>query len=157
MGHSDERVNTFLSYHREEGKVTEGGISKFDENLDEYGKLLSTFDSTYIHNFEVKSKRPEPYLDVEQNDLKIKSIFDADVYYDAEDNETYLVLRIMTLDKKPQTGIWIRASSLFENNSKSQANMRIQKHNDDMFSQWFNNNKKKAESMHPILKEIWCQ
>jgi hypothetical protein len=99
VGHSDERVNTFLSYHREEGKVTEGGISKFDENIDEYGRLLRTFDSTYIHNFEVKSKRPEPYLDVEQNDLKIKSIFDADVYYDAEDNETYLVLRIMTLDK----------------------------------------------------------
>ena len=94
VGHSDERVNTFLFYHREEGKVTEGGISKFDE----YGNLLSTFDSTYIHNFEVKSKRPEPYLDVEQYDLKIKSIFDADVYDDADDNETYIVLRIMTLD-----------------------------------------------------------
>ena len=105
----------------------------------------------------MKSKRPEPYLDVEQYDLKIKSIFDADVYCDADDNETYLVLRIMTLDNKPQTGICIRASSLFKNNSKGQANMRIQKHNVDMFSQWFNNNKKKAESMHPILKEIWCQ
>ena len=35
--------------------------------------------------------------------------------------------------------------------------MRIQKHNVDMFSQWFNNDKKKAESMHPILKETWCQ
>ena len=126
-------------------------MSKFDENIDEYGKLPSTFDSTYIHNFEVKSKRPEPDLDVEQYDLKIKSIFDADVYYDADDNETHLVLRIITLDNKPQTGIWIRASSLFKNNSKGQANMRIQKHNVDLFSQ------KKAESMHPILKEIWCQ
>ena len=64
----------------------------------------------------MKSKRPEPYLDVEQYDLKIKFVFDADVYYDADDNETYLVLRIMTLDNKPQTGIWIRASSLFKNN-----------------------------------------
>jgi len=34
VGHSDERVNTFLFYHREEGKVTEGGISKVDENID---------------------------------------------------------------------------------------------------------------------------
>jgi hypothetical protein len=79
------------------------------------------------------------------------------VYYDAEDNETYLVLRIMTLDNRPQTGIWIRASSPFNDNSKGQANMRIQKHNVDMFSQWFDNDKTIAESIHPILKEIWCR
>jgi hypothetical protein len=92
----------------------------------------------------MKSKRTEPYLDVEQYDLKGKSIFDADVYYDAEDNETCIVLRIMTLDNKPQRGIWVRASYLCENNCKGQANMCIQKHNVDMFSQWFNNNNKES-------------
>jgi hypothetical protein len=104
VGHSEERVSTFLFYLTEEGKVTEGGISKFDENIDEYGKLLSTFDSTHTQNFEAKSRRHEPYLAVEQYDLKIKAIFDADVYYDVTDNETYLVRRIMTLNNKPQTG-----------------------------------------------------
>ena len=73
------------------------------------------------------------------------------MYYDVTDNETYIVLRIMTLNNKPQTGIWIRASSLFKSNSKGQANMRIHKHNADLFSQWFDNNKNTAESMHPIL------
>jgi hypothetical protein len=81
----------------------------------------------------------------------------ADVYYDVTDNETYLVLRIMTFNNKPQKGIWIRASSLFKNISKGQASVRIQKHNIDLFSQWFDNNKNKAESMHPMLKRVWCQ
>jgi hypothetical protein len=89
-----------------EGKIRiEGGISKFDENVDEYGTLLSTFDTTYIHNFEVKSRRPEPYLDVDQYDLNFKSISDADAYYDVTDDEPYLVLSIMTVNNKPQTGI----------------------------------------------------
>ena len=157
VGHSEEIVNTFLLYHREEGQFTEGSISKFDENIDEYGKLLSTFDSTYFRSFEVKSERLKPYLDFEQYYLQFKYIYDADVYDHAEDNETCIVLRIMTLDNTPQTGICIRASSMFKIICKGQANMRIQKQNVDMFSQWFTNNKKKTESMHPILKEVWCQ
>ena len=51
-------------------------------------KLLSTFDSTFVHNFEVKTKRPEPYMNVEQYDLRVKAINNVDVYYDTVDNET---------------------------------------------------------------------
>ena len=105
----------------------------------------------------MKSRRPEPYLIVEQCGLYVKSIFDADVYYDVTDNETYLVIRIMTLNNKHQTGTWIRASSLFKHDCKGQASVRIQQHNFELFSQWFNDNKKEAESMHPILKEAWRQ
>jgi hypothetical protein len=34
--------------------------------------------------------------------------------------------------------------------------MRIQKHNLELFSQW-STTKETAESMHPILKEVWCR
>jgi hypothetical protein len=57
VGHSDERANTYRLYFRETGKVQEGGFAQFDENFNEVGKLLSTFDSTFVHNFEVKTKR----------------------------------------------------------------------------------------------------
>jgi hypothetical protein len=157
VGQTDERTNTFLFYDRDKGKVEQGGIAKFDENINDYGKLLSTFDSTYVYNFEVKTKRPEPYMDVEQYDSKIKSVNDVDVYFDTIDNETYLVLHITTLNNDPQTGIWIRASSLFHNNSMKDANQKMKKHNITLLHQWYIANKKKAASLHPMLKEVWTR
>lgn len=157
VGQTDERTNTFLFYFRDESKVEQGGIGKFDENINEYGKLLSTFDSTYIHNFEVKTMRPEPYMDVEQYDSKVKSVNDVDVYFDTTDNETYLVLHITTLNNDPQTGIWIRASSLFKNNSNRESIQKMNKHNISLLYQWYNGNKKKAQSLHPMMKEVWVR
>ena len=81
----------------------------------------------------MKSRRPEPYLDSEQYELQAQSIFHADVYYDVTDNDTHIVPRIMTHNNDHQTGIWIRASSVFKNNSKGEADVRI--HNADLSSQ----------------------
>ena len=157
IGHHEERANTYLFYFRENGKVFEGGFAAFDENFAEVGKLLSTFDSTFVHNFEVKTKRPEPFLDVEQYDFKVKAINDADVYYDTVDNETYLVLHITTHNNQPETGIWIRASSLFKNNSRRDVFQKMNKHNVSLFELWHRGNKKKVDSMHPICKEVWVR
>ena len=103
----------------------------------------------------MKARRLEPYLDVEQYDAKVKSIDDVDVYYDIADNETYLVLSITA--PNINTNTWIRASSLFKNNNTRAPIQSINKHNIMLLTQWYRNNKKKAESMHPILKEVYVQ
>ena len=153
VGHSEDKTNAYKFYYRDSGKVILGGIASFVENISECGKLLSSFDSSHVFDFETKINRPQPFLDAKQYDQKVTSINNIDVYFDKEDNETYVCLHVTQLRDEPDT--WIRGSSLFFNNSGTAKNAAIQLHNITLLNSYIKTHK--LETLQPMLQTVWVQ
>ena len=85
---NDDESSGYLLYNRTKYETTTQGIVQFVENVDVYGKVLSTYDQTFVYNYVYKTNVPANYIDVVDYNDKCGTIHDIDVYYDNKDQQT---------------------------------------------------------------------
>ena len=78
-----------MLHNRTKYETTNQGIVQFVENVDVYGKVLSTYDLTFVYNYVYKTNVPASYIDVVYYNDKCGTIHDIDAYHDNKDQQTH--------------------------------------------------------------------
>jgi hypothetical protein len=107
---NDDETNGYHLYNRTTQETTTQGIVKFVENVDVYGKVLSTYDQTFVYNYVYKTNVPNNFIDTENYNDNCGRIYDIDVYFSNEDQQTFGIVQLKKEDKM----VWVHAESLFQ-------------------------------------------
>jgi hypothetical protein len=84
---NDGESNGCLLYNRVGYETTTQGIVTFVDNVDMYGKVLSTQDQTFVYNYSTTTNTPQGYIYVNgYNDFSGR-ILDISVFYNTKDHK----------------------------------------------------------------------
>ena len=96
VGHSETTTaDSYKLYYRVNKTVKTGSISKYIENVDEYGKVLSKHNHSYAHDFTVRETLPEDFCEGKEEAEKflVKVVQDFDLYHDSKNGTTHLLIK----------------------------------------------------------------
>jgi len=117
---NDSESNGYRLYNRVGHETTTRGIVKFVENVDMYGKVLSTQDKTFVYNYSTTTNTPQGYIYVnDYNDFSGR-ILDISVYCYTKDLQTYGLVQF----KKGNETVWANAECLLRSTQRREANMK---------------------------------
>jgi len=86
----------------------------FVEDIEKFGKMISSDDMPSNYDFSIPDKIPQPYIG--EHDAKndpIQSIQEINIFLDHDDNEIYGLVCMKT---KNFNKLWIKASNMLSNN-----------------------------------------
>ena len=111
---NDEISTSYLLLDISTQTVFKSGMVTFVEDIEKFGKMISSDDMPSNYDFSIPDKIPQPYIG--EHDAKndpIQSIQEINIFLDHDDNEIYGLVCMKT---KNFNKIWIKASDMLSNN-----------------------------------------